>query len=153
MTKYQIKIVNETNWCNVCALKVAPSQLEYIDANSTSLLEAAYDTKFNWSPYALYFEETMIGFAMIGAFRPEERYIWLDRFMIDMNYQGLGHSKPLLEKLLHFIKDNWPVDEIVLSLEADNTVAMNIYKQLGFQLNGMTDSNGEKLMVYSFIDR
>ena len=73
MTKYQIKIVDEINWRDVCALKVAPSQLKYIDANSTSLLEAAYDTKFNWSPYALYFKETMIGFAMIGAFRPEER--------------------------------------------------------------------------------
>lgn len=95
----------------------------------------------------------MIGFAMIGAFRPEERYIWLDRFMIDVNYQGFGHSKPLLEKLLYFMKDNWPVDEIILSLEVDNTVAMNIYKQLGFQLNGMTDSNGEKLMVYSFIEK
>lgn len=90
---------------------------------------------------------------MIGAFRPDERYIWLDRFMIDEKFQGLGHSKPLLERLLHFIKDNWTVDEIILSLEADNTVALNIYEQMGFQLNGITDSNGEKLMVFSFVDK
>ena len=151
MTVYQIKKVNETNWRDICALKVASSQTEYIESNATSLLEAAYDEKFDWSPYALYFGETMIGFAMIGAFRHEERYIWLDRFMIDTNYQGLGYSKPLLKQLLHFIKDHWSVDEIVLSLEANNTVAMTIYKQIGFHLNGMTDSNGEKLMVYSFV--
>ncbi|GAA4071374.1 GNAT family N-acetyltransferase [Amphibacillus indicireducens] len=100
-------------------------------------------------PYALYSDETLIGFAMIGAYNAEEKYIWLDRFMIDEIFQGKGHSKPLLNKLLMMIKEKWNPDIIVLSIDPTNEKALYLYEKIGFRINGMIDpNNGEKLMEY-----
>jgi|SRR5690625_1566589 len=150
MDYYRIINVGESNWREVCDLKVHTEQESFIETNIESLVEAAYDKKHRWAPFALYFKEELIGFAMIGAYNEIDKYIWLDRFMVDIKFQGKGHSKPLLKKLIHFIEEKWTVTDIVLSIEPTNTKAIEIYKQIGFKFNGMIDPNNkEKLMEYA----
>lgn len=149
MNNYDIKPVEEHNWREVTKLKVSSAQTNYIESNDQSLLEAAYDKRHDWMPHALYYDEIMIGFAMIGAYNVEEKYIWLDRFMIDEHFQGKGHSKPLLHKLLLMIKKKWNPDTIVLSIDSTNENAYYLYEKIGFHINGIIDpNNGEKLMEY-----
>lgn len=151
MSKYRMIKVTEKNWQAVSELKVHTKQVDFIETNAESLLEAAYDTKYDWSPYGLYHMDTLIGFAMLGAYNAQEKYIWLDRFMIDKKYQGQGHSKPLLNELKLFIKDNWETEIILLSVKPFNNQARKIYQQVGFHLNGLKDADDEEhLMEYYF---
>lgn len=151
MSTYKIKQVCEENWRSVSELTVHPTQVEFIETNTESLLEAAYDTRYNWTPYGLYWNETLIGFAMIGAYNAREKYIWLDRFMIDQKHQRQGHSKPLLNELKLFIKDNWETEIIILSVHQLNEQASKAYEQVGFHFNGMTESDAEgRLMEYYY---
>lgn len=151
MSTYQIKQVTEENWRAVSELTVHPRQVHFIETNIESLLEAAYDTKYNWTPYGLYLQETLIGFAMIGAYDAREKYIWLDRFMIDQKHQGQGHSKPLLNALKLFIKENWKTDIIILSVHPLNEKASKIYEQVGFHFNDRLESDEEeRLMEYYY---
>ena len=151
MTKYLIKKIDEINWKSVSELTVHPSQKDFIEPNAESLLEAAYDKRHDWVPLALYKDQTLVGFTMIGGFNKKENYIWLDRFMLDEAFQGQGLSKPFMKKIIAFIKDIWDADTIVLSIEPANIKARRIYEQLGFKKNGMIDpNNNEELMEYEY---
>ena len=85
----RIEEVSQSTWRTIAALKVSESQRTFIEDNTTSLLEAAYDTSLHWVPLALYKEETIVGFAMVGAYNEQEQSIWLDRLMIDQHWQKL----------------------------------------------------------------
>lgn len=148
MEELTLKPVTETNWRAITELKPLSHQMEWINTNAESLLEAVYEPRFNWSVYGLYADSYPIGFAMIGAYNEERKYIWLDRFMIDGQFQGRGYGKKFLAKILTFIQSNWIVDDIVLSIEKDNQVAKIFYEKFGFKNTGRIDEeNGEWIMV------
>lgn len=139
--------VNEENWREVTELKVSDEQTVYIESNAQSLLEAAYDTSLDWHPYGIYSENNLIGFAMIGEYNSEEKYIWLDRLMLNRDVQGKGLGTDVMRVIIEYISNNWNVSEIVLSVTPDNHAAIGFYKKVGFQWLDKTDpANGEQLM-------
>ncbi|MCI1687111.1 GNAT family N-acetyltransferase [Schleiferilactobacillus harbinensis] len=147
--QFRITPVDGHNLWPVLKLKVAPEQTQFIETNAQSLAEAGFDKRFDWHPYALMVADTVVGFAMIGALNTEERYIWLDRLMLDAQYQHHGWGGTFLELLKAFIMTNWPVDTIVLSYERENTEAERFYFHHGFRdLHRVDDNNGEKMAVF-----
>ena len=46
----RIEEVSQSTWRTIAALKVSESQHTFIEDNTTSLLEAAYDTSLHWVP-------------------------------------------------------------------------------------------------------
>ena len=48
----RIEEVSQSTWRTIAALKVSESQHTFIEDNTTSLLEAAYDTSLHWVPLA-----------------------------------------------------------------------------------------------------
>lgn len=150
MEAISIRTITEANWRAIVELKVQPNQIDYINSNAESMLEAFYETKFNWTTYGLYIENLPVGFAMIGAYNEEHQYIWLDRFMVDAQSQGKGYGKRFLEKLIAFIRQNWPVKDIVLSINEENLAAKRLYETFNFKETGRIDEeNGERIMVLS----
>ncbi|SER54637.1 hypothetical protein [Salipaludibacillus aurantiacus] len=83
MENLSIIPVDSSNWREVAALRPDKSQEAFIESNETSLLESVFDTEHNWQCYGLFRKGTAVGFMMIGAESKTDRYIWLDRFMID----------------------------------------------------------------------
>nr|WP_281170473.1 GNAT family N-acetyltransferase [Alteribacter aurantiacus] len=131
------------------SLEVAESQSGYIERNEISILESVYDKEHHWYCYGLYEEETPVGFVMIGAENKEERYIWLDRFMIDKNAQGKGLGGAFLDLVVKFIAKHYDVAEIVLSVAKDNPKAMSFYQKYGFDKTGLIDPEfDEEIFVY-----
>ena len=57
-----------------------------------------------------------------------------------------GYAKQILPWILEQISVVY--DEVYLSVYENNTVAIALYKQLGFCFNGETDTKGEKVMVW-----
>lgn len=139
--------IDERNWREVIEIEVGEAQKSYIESNTYSLLEAAYDRSLNWHPFGVYKDESCIGFAMIGAFDSDEKTIWLDRLMLAKEYQGQGFGLEVLDVIVDFIKLEWEVDEIILSVTAENKKAIRFYEAYGFDwLDKVDPANGEYLM-------
>lgn len=106
-------------------------------------------------PYAIYNDETMVGFMMMSFIRAdqdedidEDIYeIW--RFMIDENQQGKGYGKASLMKAIELIKTypHGKADKIYLSYVPGNETGSGLYKSVGFVETGDMD-RGEVVMVY-----
>lgn len=144
-----IQLVDETNREAVVALQVAPRQAQYIEPNAESLREMEDDIKYGWTCYALCLNERPVGFIMIGAENKEERYVWLDRFMIDERAQGSGLGTNFLLRTLEMIQHRFDIDDIILSLHPTNEPAKRFYAKNGFVDSGLIDeANGEEIWVY-----
>lgn len=143
-----LETITQENWRLVANLSVTKEQRGFIESNGDSLLEAAFDKKFNWMPLALYDEESLVGFAMIGDFNEDQKSIWLDRLMIDQHFQGKKYGKNFLKLILNFIKDNWSVETIILSAHKENQSIFSFYESFGFKNTHKIDQeNGEIIMV------
>ncbi|MGG5331825.1 GNAT family N-acetyltransferase [Enterococcus sp. AZ163] len=141
--------VNEKNWRQVVQLKVHSKQANFIESNAQSLLEAAYDYSLHWHPLALYDENTLVGFAMIGALHEES--MWLDRIMIDQQFQGKSYGKHFIPLLLEHMQQTFPVHRVYLSAHEENEKIFAYYQKLGFiDSNEHDPANGERIMYYNF---
>ncbi|MFD3449681.1 GNAT family N-acetyltransferase [Microbacteriaceae bacterium 4G12] len=132
--------VTKANWRSVAALNVAKDQQQFIESNAFSLAESLYEK--NATSLALYDEETLVGYAMYGWYSEKDESVWLDRFMIDQNFQGNGYAKRFLSLLIKYLQQKYPCKKIYLSLHPDNRLAMKIYESFGFHLTGDIDKEG-----------
>ena len=139
--------VDETNIDCVARLRVAAGQEHTVETVAQSWEEAKqFDL---WRPVAIVADGNMVGFAMYGCWKDEGEAgrVWLDRFLIDVNYQGRGYARPVLTHLLVRMQKEYGCDTIYLSVYADNRVAIRLYESFGFKFNGERDINGELVMV------
>lgn len=141
-----IQPVDAVNREAVIALTVDEKQSRFIETNAESLREMIEDTKYNWQSFAFYEGERAVGFMMVGAENQTERYVWLDRFMIDHNEQGKGVGTKCLRIAVEFIQTEYDVDDIILSLHQENEAAKRFYAKNGFVDSGLIDEwNGEAI--------
>ena len=141
------EITNANIW-KVCALEPFDDQKDFVAENIQSLAEA-YATRNegnNALPLAVYNDESLIGFVMIGKgtvgnenesdLIKENYSIW--RLMIDRKYQGQGFGKQTIDAAMNLIR-TFPFGEaekVWLSYEPENTHARDIYRKYGFVENG-----------------
>ncbi|MCE7792835.1 GNAT family N-acetyltransferase [Salipaludibacillus sp. CUR1] len=149
MENLSIIPVDSSNWRKVVALRPDKSQEAFIESNDMSLLESVFDTEHNWQCYGLFRKDTAVGFMMIGAENKTDRYIWLDRFMIDRSCQGEGLGGSFLKATIKYISGYFDVDEIVLSITRDNSGAKKFYEKHGFSDTGLIDPEfDEEIFTY-----
>lgn len=141
------EITNKNIW-KVCGLEPFGEQKDFVAENIQSLAEA-YATRNegnNAMPLAVYNDEELIGFVMIGkgtvgnedesSLIRENYSIW--RLMIDKHYQGQGLGRQTLDAAIALIR-TFPFGEakkVWLSYEPENTRAKNLYARYGFVENG-----------------
>ncbi|MDP7980948.1 GNAT family N-acetyltransferase [Bacillus sp. WLY-B-L8] len=132
--------VTASNWRSVAALDVAEEQRQFIESNAFSLAESLFEG--NATSLALYDKETLVGYAMYGWYSEKNESIWLDRFMIDYNFQGNGYAKRFLRLLISYLHQKYQCKRIYLSLHPNNKLAMKLYESFGFRLTGDIDDEG-----------
>lgn len=135
----QLCEVTAENWQSVALLSVEQEQAEFIESNSFSIAQSRFEP--HWKSVGLYDQKTLVGFAMFGQDNATKE-VWLDRFMIDKNYQGRGYAKKFLPILMSTIKQQYECDKIYLSISPSNEVAQRLYESHGFQMNGEIDDTG-----------
>ena len=59
--------------------------------------------------------------------------LYLPRLVVKKGYRGEGYGKAILQDVLSIAKVKG-YSEIVLGVDCDNTVAINLYKKLGFSI-------------------
>ncbi len=139
--------VTKDNEEEILRLSVAESQTNFIETTGQCLEEAKECA--HYKPVGLYADNELVGFAMYGYFPNEHEHgrVWLDRFLIDANYQGKGYGTIMLEAMIQKLVKEFSCKKIYLSIYEDNHPAIYLYQKFGFQFNGEFDVNDEKVMV------
>ncbi|MBO7673682.1 MAG: GNAT family N-acetyltransferase [Atopobiaceae bacterium] len=152
------EITNKNIW-TVCALEPFEEQKDFVAENLQSLAEA-YATRNegnNALPLAVYNDDVLIGFVMIGKgtvgnedesdLIKENYCLW--RLMIDKHHQRQGLGKQTIDAVIALIR-TFPfgkASKVWLSYEPENTRAKAIYQRYGFVENGEMCGN-EIVAVY-----
>lgn len=147
----EIKIlpVTEQTREEITALRILPEQSGYVETVEECLEEAANNAR--WNPVGIYADEKPAGFAMYGFFEkkyyPPAGRLWLDRFLVDLHFQGKGIGKAAMEHMLGRLAAEYPQKDIYLSVIAGNDAAIHMYWEFGFEFIGEKDIHGEDVMV------
>lgn len=130
-------------------MRILPEQSGYVETVEECLEEAANNAR--WNPVGIYADEKPAGFAMYGFFEkkyyPPAGRLWLDRFLVDLHFQGKGIGKAAMEHMLGRLAVEYPQKDIYLSVIAGNDAAIHMYREFGFEFIGEKDIHGEDVMV------
>ena len=129
------------------SLHIRESQKTYLESIEQCLEDARECNCYR--PVGLYRDGVLVGFAMYGFFSIEGKRgrVWLDRYLIDEEFQGQGLGSIMLQALINHLNKLYKCNEIYLSLYENNQRALHIYEKFNFHFNGEKDINGEKVMV------
>ena len=143
-----LKPISEENFIDVFNLKLSKEQEAFVSHPIRSLAQA-YVYRTQCQPFGIYADEKVVGYVMaIYDYDIPEYDIW--HMMIDESQQGKGYGKAALKLLLDYIKDK-PIgdsDRVALTCNKDNTVALELYKSMGFELTGNSDEDEVELALY-----
>ena len=127
------------------SLRVFDFQKTFIETPEGSLEDKerrGWDT--DWTIECIFAGGKMAGYAMHGE--SKDRYVWLDRFMIDRDFQGKGIGKRALFLIIEKLKKLYPNrKKILLSVVPENKNAVKLYEKAGFVRTGKFDE-GEEVM-------
>lgn len=144
--KWNIRTVTNDNQEEMLSLRVAERQRHFIETIEESLEEAEQWKEFR--PVGLYVDDVPVGFAMYGYLGDGKGggNVWIDRLLIDENFQGKGFGRHFMELLMQRVLDEYGEQPIYLSVYPMNTDAIRLYEKLGFVFIGEYDSKGEQIM-------
>ena len=137
--------VTKENLDDVLSLTVDKSQKTFVSSNAESLAQAYVYSETAY-PFAVYDDETVVGFIMMGYYEAKEYYtLW--KFMIDKKYQHKGYGRKALELGIQFIKDKFDAKEVYTGVVPGNDVAKNLYKSIGFKDTGLVELGMEEMRL------
>lgn len=141
MNHISLKKIDETNFLDAFQLKMGATQQELVSHPIRSLAQA-YVFYQQCTPFGIYHDNTMVGYVMVlYDYDLEEYDIW--HMMIDAQYQHKGYGKAAMNQCLTYIstKPFGSSNKVVLTCNVKNTVALHLYKSLGFVETGTIDDD------------
>ena len=137
--------VTKENLDAVLALKVLEQQKHFVSSTAESLAQAYVytDTAF---PFAVYNDQAIVGFIMMGYYE-EKNYYTLWKLMIDQQYQGRGYGRAALELGIAFLKDRYQVKEIFTGVIPENKTAKSLYQSVGFEDTGLFENGMQEMRL------
>ena len=143
----ELREITKNNYEECINLNVADDQKTFVSSNAHSLAQAwvYYETAY---PFAIYADNKMVGFIMLGYYE-EQKYYTVWKFMIDAKYQNRGYGKIALKLGIDYLINRFNVKEVYTAYESKNHIARNLYESLGFFETGEVVGSdvGMKLIV------
>lgn len=140
-----IKEITKENIDDVLALKVDESQKSFVSTNGDSIAQAYVYSETAY-PFAVYEDDTIVGFIMMGYYDVKSYYtLW--KFMIDVRYQNKGYGRKALELGIQYLRDRFGVTEIYTGVVPGNTVAKKLYESVGFKDTGLLELGMEEMRL------
>jgi diamine N-acetyltransferase len=140
-----IKEITKENIDDVLALKVGESQKSFVSTNGDSLAQAYVYSETAY-PFAVYEDDTIVGFIMMGYYDVKSYYtLW--KFMIDEKYQHKGYGRKALELGIQYLRERFGVTEIYTGVVPGNTVAKKLYESVGFKDTGLLELGMEEMRL------
>ena len=140
-----LKEVTKENIDEVLELSVREDQKSFVSTTAESLAQA-YVYKETAFPFAVYNDETMVGFIMMGYYEAKNYYtLW--KFLIDKKYQHMGYGREALMQGISFMRDKFNIKEIYTGVAPGNSVAKGLYQSVGFEDTGLIEFNMEEMCL------
>ena len=126
MALTQIIPLDRYNWELCLDIKLTEMQEHFIPSVLHSLAQANFE---NLTPMGILYRDKMVGFIMYGEFGG---ICWLNRIIIDREYQRMGIGSSAVRQLLTLLKRKVTCREIRTSYAAENEAANDFFQSLGF---------------------
>jgi len=141
----ELRTVSKDNLEEVLNLNILEHQKEFVSSTACSLAQAYVysETAF---PFAVYADNTIVGFIMLGYYEARKQYtLW--KFLIDKNHQNKGYGREALKQGIMYLKDNLGVREIYTGVALGNEKAKYLYSSIGFKETGLIENNMEEMKI------
>ena len=140
-----LRNVTKENIEDILNLSVSEEQKGFVSDNSESLAQAYVYSDTAW-PFAIYEDDTPVGFIMMGYYEAKQYYtLW--KFMIDQRYQHKGYGRQGLLLGLGFIREKFNPDKIYTGVVPGNAAARGLYESVGFVDTGVRESGMEEMCI------
>ncbi|MCA0984350.1 GNAT family N-acetyltransferase [Halobacillus yeomjeoni] len=151
MNVENVKLVelNEENWYECCELELTSEQEGYMESNAVSIAQSKFVPTLK--PYAIYFEDRVVGFLMYNTVKEELDGHWVYRIMVDKEFQGKGIGRAATKLMILEIEKMRNAEKIVVGYHPMNPGAHKLYSSLGFVDNG--DRFGKEMAVVKYINQ
>jgi diamine N-acetyltransferase len=148
LSMVSLRPVNESNREAVEALEVAPDQQQFVSTAADSIREAAKEPDGRAVYWAIYADETPIGFVMIGddVGGPDyfPQYLW--KLFIDQRYQGRGFGTATLDLIAEYFRRRPEVKVMRTSAGQGKGSPIGFYERYGFERTGDIVFDNEVLL-------
>ena len=136
-----IRPVTKDNWRELVKLKVREDQADFVASNLFSIAQSQFGDEYegHWDLYAygIYEGDVPVGFLMYGCnFEHPTHQAYIQRLMVDQNFQGKGYGRFGMEKMLEIFRTDERIRTVGISYEPNNEAARKLYASLGFVETG-----------------
>jgi diamine N-acetyltransferase len=133
-----LRPLSESNRQAVEALRVSPRQEQFVSGVADSLQEAAEHPDAHAIYWAVYADDTPVGFVMIAdeVSSPEyfPHYLW--KLLIDQRYQRQGFGTATLDLIVDYFRRRPGVELLTTSAGQGDGSPIAFYERYGFQRTG-----------------
>jgi diamine N-acetyltransferase len=138
--------ITDANRDAVEALAVTPEQGRFVSGVRESLLEAAAEPDARAIYWAIYADETPVGFVMIADEVGSPDYIphFLWKLLIDERYQRRGFGTAALDLIVEYFR-NRDVGAMWTSAGQGEGSPVTFYERYGFERTG--DVHGDEILL------
>ena len=126
MSHTQIVPLDRYNWELCLDIKLSEAQEDFIPSVLYSLAQAKFE---DLAPYGIFHHGKIAGFLMYGEFAG---ICWINRIMIDIDFQGQGIGSAALQQLIAQLKRKMSCREIRTSYSVENIAADRFFRAHGF---------------------
>ena len=137
----KLRKIDESNFIECFNLSLGEGQDRFVSHPIRSLAQA-YVYYNQCTPFGIYSNDTIVGYVMVIYDYDEETYnIW--HMMIDEKYQGKGYGSIAIKLCIDYIKSKpfGSSNDVILTCNIDNSIAIHIYEKIGFRDTGERDDN------------
>jgi diamine N-acetyltransferase len=136
-----LRPITDANRQEVEALRVSPAQEQFVSNVVESLHEAAEYPGAHAMYWAVYADETPVGFVMIADEVDSPDYIpqFLCKLLIDERHQGRGYGKATLDLVVEYFRGRPGVEAVTTSAVPGEGSPVTFYEQYGFVRTGEID--------------
>ena len=141
----ELREITKDNLEDVLNLNISEHQKTFVSSTASSLAQA-YVYRETAFPFAVYADNILVGFIMLGYYEAREQYtLW--KFLIDKNHQNKGYGREALKQGIIYLKDKFGVREIYTGVSLGNESAKHLYSSIGFMETGFVEDNMEEMKL------
>jgi diamine N-acetyltransferase len=146
-----LRPITDSNRHAVEALRVSPAQEQFVSSVADSLEEAAEEPGGRAIYWAVYADETPVGFVMISDEVDGPGYIphYLWKLLVDRRYQRRGLGTATLDLIVDYFSGRPDVDALWTSAGQGEGSPIPFYERYGFEQTGEIVFDDEVLLRLS----
>ena len=133
-----LREIDDSNREEVLALRVSPAQLNFVSSVADSLAEPANEPDGRAIQWAVYDDETPVGFVMISdeVSAPDyiAQYLW--KLLVDERHQRKGYGTATLDLVVEYFRGRPGVEAMWTSAGQGAGSPIPFYERYGFERTG-----------------